>query len=178
MFPLMCPSARHPPPADIYEPLLEALSFGQQSLNYPQFDPALSAACVINPRFDFRETHDAYHLDGELPGLTQKDIDIEFSDSHTLVIKGRTEREYHRTEPENVTEKAEDDNNTENDNKDVKKDSHRYRARERIFGEFRRTFSFTSQVNQDAVKASLKNGVLSIHVPKAITTVAKKVVIE
>ncbi|KAJ5707472.1 HSP20-like chaperone [Penicillium malachiteum] len=177
MFPLMCPSARQSTLAELYEPILEALAFGQR-LDDSQYNPASSGAFVVNPRFDFRETNDAYHLDGELPGLTQEDIDIEFSDSQTLVIKGRTEHKYDHTELENMTEKAEDAKNTENDNKDVKKDSHHYRARERIFGEFRRTFSFTSQVNQDAVKASLNNGVLSIHVPKANTAVAKKVFIQ
>ncbi|KAJ5621457.1 HSP20-like chaperone [Penicillium herquei] len=177
MFPLMCPGARQPTLSELYDPFLEALAF-KQRLDDAQFDPASSCAFIVNPRFDFRETKDAYHLDGELPGLTQEDIDIEFSDSRTLVIKGRTEHKYDHIEPENVTEKAEDAKNTENDNKDVKKDPHRYRVRERIFGEFRRTFSFASQVNQDAVKASLKNGVLSIHVPKANATVAKKVVIQ
>lgn len=41
------------------------------------------------PRFDVRETKDAYHLEGELPGIDQKDIDIEFTDPHTLVVKGK-----------------------------------------------------------------------------------------
>ncbi|KLJ11867.1 hypothetical protein EMPG_12960, partial [Blastomyces silverae] len=47
-----------------------------------------SALRTFAPRFDVRETKDAYHLDGELPGINQKDIDIEFTDSQTLVVKG------------------------------------------------------------------------------------------
>lgn len=38
---------------------------------------------------------------------------------------------------------------------------------ERSVGEFSRTFSFPSRVDQDAVTASLDNGVLSVTVPKA-----------
>jgi HSP20 family molecular chaperone IbpA len=38
---------------------------------------------------------------------------------------------------------------------------------ERSIGEFSRTFSFPSRVDQDGVQASLNNGVLSIIVPKA-----------
>ncbi|KAH1300348.1 heat shock protein [Aspergillus fumigatus] len=55
------------------------------------------------PRFDVRETSDASLLDGELAGIAQNDIDIEFSDSDTLVIKGRSEREYHSGTPEQTT---------------------------------------------------------------------------
>ncbi|KAJ5730462.1 HSP20-like chaperone [Penicillium malachiteum] len=163
MFSLHCPNAgfRHP----VFDTITNPDHFDHPG-------PKDFAQRAFNPRFDIHETDDAYHLDGELPGLTQKDIDIELSDPLTLVIKGRTEREYHRTEPENATDKA------DNDNTNVKKDAHRYWASERTVGEFRRTFSFPSHVKQDAVKASLKNGVLSIHVPKAIATVPKKITIQ
>lgn len=43
----------------------------------------------------------------------------------------------------------------------------KYWVSERSVGEFRRTFSFPGKVDQEAVKASLKNGILSIVVPKA-----------
>lgn len=33
----------------------------------------------FSPRFDVRETGEGYHLDGELPGIAQNDIDIEFT---------------------------------------------------------------------------------------------------
>ncbi|SMY30333.1 unnamed protein product [Zymoseptoria tritici ST99CH_1A5] len=47
-------------------------------------------------KFDVRETKDNYELHGELPGIDQKNINIEFSDAQTLTIKGRTE--HHREE--------------------------------------------------------------------------------
>ena len=47
---------------------------------------------TFTPRFDVTELADSYELFGELPGLEQKDISIEFSDAQTLVIKGKTER--------------------------------------------------------------------------------------
>lgn len=127
------------------------------------------------PRFDVRESADAYHLDGELPGIAQKDINIEFTDSQTLVVKGRTEREYTTTEPqaENGGEQAEAESTTSK-----AKQQHRYWASERSVGEFQRTFSFPTRVDQDAVKASLKNGILSVLVPKATATATKKITIE
>lgn len=131
------------------------------------------------PRFDVRETEDAYHLDGELPGVAQKDIEIEFSDPHHLVVKGRTEREYH-TEPKAESEGTNSENSetevaTTNRNKPA---AARYWASERTVGEFQRTFSFSTRVDQDAVKASLKEGVLSIVLPKATATTPKKITIQ
>jgi len=43
----------------------------------------------------------------------------------------------------------------------------KYWISERSTGSFRRSFSFPNRVDHEAVKASLKNGVLSIVVPKA-----------
>lgn len=43
----------------------------------------------------------------------------------------------------------------------------KYWVSERSIGEFSRTFSFPSRVDQDGVSASLNNGVLSVSVPKA-----------
>jgi len=47
---------------------------------------------TFTPRFDITETEQAYELFGELPGIEQKDLEIEFSDAQTLIIKGKTER--------------------------------------------------------------------------------------
>jgi HSP20 family molecular chaperone IbpA len=44
------------------------------------------------PKFDVTEVAEAYELYGELPGLEQSDISIEFTDAQTLVVKGKTER--------------------------------------------------------------------------------------
>jgi len=47
---------------------------------------------TFTPRFDVTEGTDAYELYGEVPGLSQDDLSIEFSDAQTLVIKGKTQR--------------------------------------------------------------------------------------
>ena len=51
----------------------------------------------------------------------------------------------------------------------------KYWVSERSVGEFHRAFSFPSRVNQDEVKASLKNGILSVVIPKAPTYQAKRI---
>ncbi|KAJ5639111.1 30 kDa heat shock protein [Penicillium longicatenatum] len=132
----------------------------------------------FTPRFDVRETEDAYHLDGELPGVSQKNIEIEFSDPHNLTVKGRTEREYH-TEPEAAAETEENNSDTDTgSNKRDKPAAPRYWVSERTIGEFQRTFTFSKRVDQDAVKASLTGGVLSIVLPKVTATAPKKITIQ
>ena len=146
------------------------------------------------PKFDVREVKDAYQLDGEFPGIDQKDISIEFTDPHTIVIKGRTERQYEsgttptlegstqgrieapEDEEEHTTETA-----VEKSSADVPakaQSQSKYWVSERSVGEFHRTFSFPTRVDQDAVKASLKNGILSVVVPKAAAPQSKKITIE
>lgn len=175
----------------------------------------------FQPKFDVRETKDAYELHGELPGIDQKDVTIEFSDPTTLVIKGRVEREYSagpeghqqgritgdvtdhdqnqgQTQPHKATvedegpegQSQQQQQQQQQDNKQVqqqqkgdqqvaKKGHHtKYWVTERSVGEFYRSFSFPTRVDQDNVKASLKNGILSVTVPKAAAHQAKKINIE
>ena len=54
----------------------------------------------------------------------------------------------------------------------------KYWVSERSVGEFHRSFSFPQRVDQDAVKASLKNGILSIVVPKSKAPQPRKINIE
>lgn len=147
-----------------------------------------SALRSFSPRFDVRETADSYHLDGELPGIAQKDIDIEFSDAQTLVIKGRVEREYH-VEPSTDENQEEGAAAAQGESSEVTKTSsdkrvsksghkHKYWVSERSVGEFHRSFTFPTRVDHDHVKASLKNGVLSVVVPKTSATGTKKITIE
>ncbi|KAI1131713.1 30 kDa heat shock protein [Nemania abortiva] len=54
---------------------------------------------TFTPRFDVRETEQNYELHGELPGVEKKDINIEFSDVQTIVIRGNVERTYTQGNP-------------------------------------------------------------------------------
>lgn len=180
----------------------------------------LGVAESFSPRFDMRETKEGYALEGELPGIEQKDVAIEFTDEHTLTIKGRSERHTesgtppHNTaalessssgekaaiedkrpsSPHRATVEDEDDagkntstkpdSSTEvaptitNEQTQVTQPQHQYWISERHVGSFERSFNFPARVDQDAVKASLKNGILSIVVPKAKATQSRRVVIE
>jgi HSP20 family molecular chaperone IbpA len=169
---------------------------------------------TFQPKFDVKETGPNYELHGELPGVEQKDVEIEFTDDHTILIKGRTERSYQSGTPpagfvegpastSAITEGGEHHENghyhkptvedadtavatkesgsTEVAKKDTKKEpeqpAHKFWVSERSVGEFSRSFTFPVRVDQDAVKASMKNGVLSIVVPKAQKKEGRKITI-
>ena len=194
----------------------------------------------FTPRFDVRELGSSYELQGELPGIEQKDLQIEFVDERTLVIRGRTTHEssssqngdeaaattkaveagdaavdnaeaktaskYRRPsvqeEEEYVDAGAEasdapsgantnasqtevaEQSQQQQQSKDVtapsasEQPSFKYWISERSVGEFERRFSFPGRVDQDAVKASLKNGILSVVVPKIVAREARRIQIE
>jgi HSP20 family protein len=169
------------------------------------------------PKFDIKEEAQSYVLEGELPGIEQKDVEIQFTDPQTISIRGRTERQYTSgTEPgriealksgeaitesgeqssshkatvedEDAAEKAAVDgkaNNavaTQNNEQELQQQQQqqpqsKYWVSERSVGEFSRSFSFPDRVDQDAVTASMKNGVLSIVVPKAKKYESRKITI-
>jgi len=160
----------------------------------------------FNPRFDLKETKDSYSLEGELPGIDQKDLTIEFTDEHTLTIKGRTERHTEsgrRPEAVEGEKKAaidkshqptvEDEEEAATSSAAAKESAevatptpeakpeepeNQYWISERSVGQFSRSFSFPSRIDQEAVKASLKNGLLSILVPKASAPQSRRINIE
>jgi HSP20 family protein len=156
------------------------------------------------PRFDLKENKDTYVLEGELPGIDQKDISIEFSDEHSLVVSGSSEvKREEGARPKQIEggEKiaikdaphkatVEDEGATPSDAAassestevvradDKTEPDHTYWVSERVSGSFTRSFSFPQRVNQDGVKASLKNGILSIVVPKAAAPESRRINID
>lgn len=62
--------------------------------------------------------------------------------------------------------------------REEKKEEAKYWVSERSIGEFSRTFTFPGRVDQDGVKASMKNGVLSIVVPKSKKAEGRKISIQ
>jgi HSP20 family molecular chaperone IbpA len=149
----------------------------------------IEAGRSFAPKFDLHETKDAYELHGELPGIEQSDINLEWSDDNSLNISGK--REKVRTESSEGNDGGDGGEHSQaanTGNKAVAKksetavakaaDGPRYWITERSFGSFNRTFQFPTNVNQEAVKASLKNGVLTVIVPKAKAKEPRKITIE
>lgn len=167
--------------------------------------PEKSALRSFQPKFDVKETPDTYELHGELAGLEQKDVDIEFTDPQTLTIRGHVEREYtsgtppsgaieasksggaiteggetHKQPPKPTVEDEEaaskDKSVATQQQKNAPQESQsKFWVSERSVGDFQRSFSFPTRVDQDGVKASLNKGILSIVVPKAKKHESRKI---
>jgi len=108
--------------------------------------PAEADMIIRMPAVDVYEDKDHVVIKAEIPGLAKEDISVLLADS-TLTIKGEKKRE-----------------------EEVKEDDY-YRC-ERSFGSFTRAVGLPCEVKADQVKASFKNGVLEVRMPK--TEEAKK----
>jgi HSP20 family protein len=108
--------------------------------------PAETGMMMRMPAVDVYEEKDDVVIKAEIPGLSKEDISVQVTDS-TLTIKGEKKRE-----------------------EEVKEDDY-YRC-ERSFGSFTRAVALPCDVKADQVKASFKNGVLDVRMPK--TEEAKK----
>lgn len=98
-------------------------------------------AGVWLPPVDILESKDAYLIRAELPGMKKEDFNLEVNDA-TLTLSG--ERKYE--EPANGVE---------------------YHRVERVAGKFSRSFYLPQSVKQDGIKATYRDGILEVHVPKA-----------
>lgn len=105
-----------------------------------------------SPVVDIYETSDALVIKAEIPGIKKEDISVEVKDN-TLSLKGER--------------KFEKDVNEEN-----------YHRMERSYGSFCRVFSLPTTVEQDKVKASFKDGVLEITLPKLEKEKPKQVTVD
>ncbi|VUC27059.1 unnamed protein product [Clonostachys rosea] len=135
------------------------------------------------PKFDVRETAEAYHLYGELPGVAKDQIAIEFPETQRIVISGKTERSYvnatNGSRPNSrqatVEDEAEAGEKVAADA--TPRDTAKYWLSERSIGQFSRTFSLPSRVDEEAVSASLKDGILSVVIPKAKKYEARNIIV-
>jgi HSP20 family protein len=94
---------------------------------------------------------DSAVVTAEIPGVSLEDIEISVEDD-TLTLRGDRQREA-------LAEEA------------------TYHRRERRFGSFLRTFRLTLRVDSEKVDATLRNGVLSISLPRAEEDKPRKIAI-
>lgn len=123
----------------------------------------------FRPSFDVRETDKEFLLEGELPGLDKGNLEIEFVDLQTLRIKGHVDRRLNFDGPEaqnEIPSEGASPKEAAADKPASSKPRTVYLSVERLVGDFSRTFKFPSQVDTSKVTAALKNGLLSIQVPK------------
>ncbi|MEN9493439.1 MAG: hypothetical protein RJA63_3888, partial [Pseudomonadota bacterium] len=101
---------------------------------------------LLRPALDIQESDKQYRITLEVPGVEEKDIQLTLDDD-VLWIRGEKRQEQEH------------------------KDGQFHRV-ERSYGSFQRALNLPEDANQDAIKASFKNGVLTVTIDKRSQTAA------
>lgn len=112
---------------------------------------------TTTPNVDVRETNDAYIMDMDLPGKSEKDVEISLKD-RVLSISSMEEVKVEDTK------KADD--------------GCEYLIRERRTSSFARRFTLPDDIDAEKVEANFKNGVLSITIPRRPEAQARQILIK
>lgn len=104
-----------------------------------------------SPPVDILESRDAYLIRAEVPGMKKEEIHLEFKNG-MVTLSG--ERKF--DEPAEGVE---------------------YHRIERAAGKFARHFTLPQTIKQDEMKASYRDGILEIHIPKADEAKPKQIAI-
>ena len=104
------------------------------------------------PVADIIETKDNFIVRAELPGVEEKDINVEI-ENNVLTLKGERKLE------------------TKTEEKD-------FRRIERNYGQFMRTFTLPPNVITDKITAAYANGIIEVIVPKKEEAKPKKITLD
>ncbi|MEC4749216.1 Hsp20/alpha crystallin family protein [Methylomicrobium sp. Wu6] len=107
---------------------------------FPRFPTMHFPSGIEMPKVDIIESDDEVKVHAALPGVKKEDLDVTLS-NQTITIKTSTKQE-------------------------EKKESGEYYRREISRGEFQRTLTLPAEVDSDKAKASFKDGILEIVLPK------------
>ena len=101
-------------------------------------EPTLSQT-TYSPRFDIWENDDEMILYGDLPGVMPEELDVRF-ENPVLTIHGKVSPRHN----------------------DIK-----FLHGEYGIGDFHRTFTIGEAIDTEKISAELKNGVVTVHLPKS-----------
>jgi len=105
------------------------------------------------PKFEVLNTDNSYRIRADLPGMIKNDVNIEVADNRLKISGERV-------------------NDTPGSND--------YNYSELSYGKFSRTFNLPDDVKDNEIKASMKDGVLALEIPrvKPIKPEVKKIIIK
>ncbi len=112
------------------------------------FDDFSPAAAVKVPKVDIEELKDHYEIKADLPGFTKDEVSITYTND-VLTIEAKKD-----------------------DTKETKDEDRHFLRRERVATAFRRQFAVKG-IKKEDIKADLKDGILTICLPKVEQEVEK-----
>ncbi|HED35008.1 MAG TPA: Hsp20/alpha crystallin family protein [Gammaproteobacteria bacterium] len=122
----------------LFDEVFNSSGFPSVGLRMPSFSGSVTS--VLRPKLNISSDDHNYNISLELPGLKESDISVEVKND-VLTVRGT------------VNEEKED------------KDKHFYRI-ERSYGTFQRTLALPDDANADDIRASMKDGVLDLMIPR------------
>lgn len=134
------PSRAYPSMRDLHRDIDHFIDHAFRNFGFPTLGPDLGFAHAFKPKMDIQSSDTAYTLAIELPGVNENDMHLEVVDD-TLTIKGEKKQAFEKKE----------------------KDAYRV---ERSYGSFQRVLTLPQDVDQEAIDARFKNGVLTVSLPR------------
>jgi HSP20 family protein len=116
---------------------------------FAEIAPTLPEGRMFTPRFEVKETKDAYVFKADLPGIAEKDLDVSLT-GNRITVHGRREAE-------------------------ERKETETFYAYERKYGEFTRSFTLPEGADVAHIDGELRDGVLTMTVPKKAELQPKKI---
>lgn len=107
---------------------------------------------TFNPAFEVKETKDAFIFKADIPGVKENDLEVNITGDR-LMISGKREEE-------------------------KKEENETVYAWERTYGAFTRSFMLPHGVDQGHIRAELKEGVLTLVLPKLAEVQPKKIAVK
>lgn len=115
---------------------------------------------MVTPKVDVTQSKDSYILEMDLPGRSENDVNLEL-DQNVLTISSVKET----NEEKNL------------DKKDDSSDESKWIIKERHTSSFSRRFTLPDDIDSENVKATFKNGVLNITIPRKVLAAPKRIAI-
>ena len=117
----------------------------------PVFPAIAVPIATFNPSFDITENKDSFVFKADVPGVKKEDLEITTT-GNRVQISGKRDTE-HETKTDTVY------------------------TYERQYGSFARAFTLPEGADLDHAKSELKDGVLTLVIPKQLGAQAKKIAI-
>mgnify|MGYP002625823223 CR=1 FL=1 len=129
----------------LFDDWMDDFPFGKEfeKAMFPAKDPLYGKHAKNLMKTDVREKKDSYEVDIDLPGFKKDEIKLELENGYLTISAAKG------------LDKDETDKKTG-----------KYIRRERYAGNLSRSFYIGDGVKQEDIKATFKNGILSITVPK------------
>lgn len=112
--------------------------------------PGVTLGLCFTPRVDIMGTEEEALLLADLPGVKPEDVDVHFENGE-LIVNGRCAPRH---------------------------EGANHLLSEYGVGDFYRAFTISEQIDWQKISAELKNGVLTVHLPKAETVKPRKITVK